>query len=75
MISGGNRYPRSLGDGLVIGLLCQLRPQLDNAFKELLGCFSCDAWESWVHVTPRGNPESLRYACNAVNLNLKPKAN
>ena len=31
MISGGNRYPRSLGDGLVIGLLCQLRPQLDNA--------------------------------------------
>lgn len=43
------------------------------AFKELLGCFSCDACESWVYVTPRGSPESLRCACNAINLNLKPK--
>ena len=43
------------------------------AFKELLGCFSCERCEAWLHVTPRGTPESLRCACNAVNLNLKPK--
>src|SRR5712664_2744048 len=43
------------------------------AFKELLACFRCDACESWLHVTPRGNPESLRCSCNAISLNLKPK--
>ncbi len=43
------------------------------AFKELLTCFSCETCESWLHVTPRINPESLRCACNAINLNLKPK--
>lgn len=43
------------------------------AFKELLGCFRCETCESWVHVTPRGSPESLRCACNAISLNLKPK--
>lgn len=43
------------------------------AFKELLGCFSCETCESWLYVTPRVNPESLRCACNAINLNLKPK--
>jgi RecF/RecN/SMC N terminal domain len=46
-----------------------------TAFKELLGCFACEACESWLYVTPRGNPEALRCACNAINLNLnvKPK--
>ena len=44
------------------------------AFKDLLGCFQCDKCESWVYVTPRGTPESLRCACNAISLNLKPKA-
>ena len=45
-----------------------------TAFKELLGCFSCEKCESWLYVTPRGaNPDSLRCACNAVNLNLKAK--
>lgn len=43
------------------------------AFKELLGGFSCKTCESWVYVTPRGSPESLRCACNAISLNLKPK--
>ena len=43
------------------------------AFKELLACFTCDSCGSWLYVTPRGNPESLRCSCNAVNLNLKPK--
>lgn len=43
------------------------------AFKELLGCFRCESCESWLYVTPRGAPESLRCACNAINLNLKPK--
>jgi hypothetical protein len=43
------------------------------AFKELLGCFSCETCESWVYVAPRGAPESLRCPCNAISLNLKPK--
>jgi hypothetical protein len=43
------------------------------AFKELLGSFSCETCESWVYVTPRGAPESLRCPCNAISLNLKPK--
>ena len=37
-----------------------------TAFKELLGCFRCETCESWVHVTPRGNPEisALRLQCD-----------
>ena len=30
MISGGNRYPWSLGVSLFIGLVCQTRPELDR---------------------------------------------
>jgi hypothetical protein len=41
------------------------------AFKDLLACFRCEVCESWVYVTPRVTPESLRCACNAINLNLK----
>jgi len=44
------------------------------AFKELLGCFRCETCDSWLYITPRANPESLRCACNAISLNLKPKA-
>lgn len=44
-----------------------------DAFKALLACFRCGACESWVYVTPRTNPESLRCACSAINLNLKPR--
>lgn len=43
------------------------------AFKELLECFRCKTCKSWVYVTPRGTPESLRCDCNAISLNLKPK--
>lgn len=43
------------------------------AFKALLACFRCETCESWVHVTPRGTPESLRCGCNAISLNLKAK--
>jgi hypothetical protein len=43
------------------------------AFKALLGCFRCDSCESWIHVIPRGIPESLRCGCNGISLNLKPK--
>lgn len=43
------------------------------AFKDLLVSFNCETCESWLYVTPRGNPESLRCACTAINLNLKPK--
>jgi hypothetical protein len=45
-----------------------------TAFKELLACFRCDTCESWVYVTPRSSPESLRCTCSAINLNLKPKS-
>lgn len=45
-----------------------------TAFRELLGCFVCESCESWLYATPRGNPESLRCACNAINLNLNAKA-
>ncbi len=44
------------------------------AFKTLLAGFRCDTCQSWVHVTPRGIPESLRCGCNAINLNLKSKS-
>ena len=43
------------------------------AFKELLGCFCCEKCEGWLYVTQRGKPESLRCACNTINLNLQPK--
>lgn len=45
------------------------------AFRELLECFGCDRCKSWLYVTPRMNPESLRCNCNAISLNLKPKPN
>jgi hypothetical protein len=43
------------------------------AFKELLDCFRCKSCDSWLHVSPRANPETLRCACNKVNFNLKQK--
>jgi hypothetical protein len=43
------------------------------AFKTLLDCFRCDACESWMYITPRTSPESLRCGCNAFNFNLKPR--
>jgi hypothetical protein len=43
------------------------------AFMDLLDCFRCEKCDSWVHVTPRANPESLRCLCNGISLNLKPK--
>jgi hypothetical protein len=42
-------------------------------FKTLLDCFRCGSCESWMHITPRAMPESLRCGCNAINFNLKPK--
>jgi hypothetical protein len=44
-----------------------------TAFKELLDCFRCETCGSWLYITPRGKPESVRCACNAINLNLKQK--
>lgn len=43
-----------------------------SAFKQLLECFRCHQCETWLHVTPRVNPESLRCLCN-TGFNLKPK--
>ena len=45
-----------------------------TTFKTLLDCFRCESCESWIHVTPRAMPESLRCGCNAINFNLKPKS-
>jgi hypothetical protein len=44
-----------------------------TAFKELLGCFRCESCESWIYVTPRVSPETLRCACSAINFNLKAR--
>jgi len=44
------------------------------AFKELMNCFRCEKCDSWLHVTPRINPETMRCLCNDVNFNLKVKS-
>lgn len=44
------------------------------AFKDLLDCFRCEDCDSWLYVTSRVNPESLRCACNAISLNLKSRS-
>lgn len=44
-----------------------------GAFKELLERFQCDKCESWLYISPRTNPESLRCTCNHINMNLKAK--
>lgn len=43
------------------------------AFRQLLDCFRCDKCGAWLYATPRHSPDCLRCACNAVNLNLKPR--
>jgi AAA domain len=46
------------------------------AFRDLVGHFQCGACQSFLYLSPRGRPESLRCACSGVNLNLaaKPKS-
>ena len=44
------------------------------AFRELLGCFRCDACESWLYTSPRGTPDAVRCSCSRISLNLKSKA-
>ena len=43
------------------------------AFKGLLGCFHCEPCDSWIYLTPRVHPESVRCDCNGIGLNLKIK--
>ena len=43
------------------------------AFRDLLGCFRCEPCDSWIYLTPRVNPESVRCDCNGISLNLKLK--
>ena len=45
-----------------------------GAFTELLSQFHCASCDSWLHVSPKGKPESLRCACGALNFNLNKKA-
>lgn len=44
-----------------------------SAFRELLDCFRCNDCQSWLYVTPKGIPESLRCPCSGTNMNLKVK--
>ncbi|WP_245286101.1 AAA family ATPase [Bradyrhizobium sp. WSM1253] len=44
-----------------------------DAFRELLECFRCERCESWLFVSPRHKPVSLRCACDTVSLNLEAK--
>jgi hypothetical protein len=44
-----------------------------TAFNELMDCFHCSDCHSWLHVTPRAQPETLRCLCGAIGFNLKPK--
>jgi AAA domain-containing protein len=45
-----------------------------EASKDLLVCAQCDDCGSWLYITPKHSaPESLRCACNGVNMNLKRK--
>jgi hypothetical protein len=41
-----------------------------TAFKELMNCFHCLNCHSWLHVTPRVQPETLRCACGEISFNL-----
>lgn len=43
------------------------------AFKDLLSCFRCADCESWLYITPRVNPDTLRCPCNRISLGLKRK--
>jgi recombinational DNA repair ATPase RecF len=45
-----------------------------TAFRELLETFRCEKCESWLYVTPRNAPDTLRCSCNAVSLNLTEKS-
>lgn len=44
------------------------------AYKELLESFRCKGCDTWLHITPRNNPEVLRCVCGAVSLTLRTKA-
>ena len=44
-----------------------------TAFNELLDCFNCPDCHSWLHITPRAQPETLRCLCGAISFNLKSK--
>jgi hypothetical protein len=44
-----------------------------TAMKDLLDQFACKACGSWIHIIPRGSPETLRCDCNAISFNLKAK--
>ena len=43
------------------------------AFRDLPGCVRCEPCDSWIYLTPRVNPESVRCDCNGISLNLKLK--
>ncbi len=46
------------------------------AFRDLLDRFRCADCSTWLHVSPRVSPESLRCSCGAISFNLqvRPKA-
>jgi hypothetical protein len=44
-----------------------------QAFKKMLAALRCPTCNAFVYLNPKRSPESLRCACNALNLNLNEK--
>lgn len=44
-----------------------------EACSTLVDCFECQTCESWLYVTPKLKPESLRCTCGEINFNLNKK--
>lgn len=46
-----------------------------HAHRELLTAFECPSCKTWLYISTRNHPESLRCACNASNWNLNTNSN
>lgn len=44
-----------------------------KAFRDMLEIFSCPACNSWLYVSPRQSPDTLRCTCGVISLNLTEK--
>lgn len=44
-----------------------------KAFRDMLEIFSCPACNSWLYVSPRQSPDTLRCTCGVISLSLTEK--
>ena len=44
-----------------------------QACRTLVECFECETCKSWLYITPKQSPESIRCTCGAINFNLNKK--